>query len=362
MENKKIIQDLKIQQLLKLVVDKKASDLHLSIGNHPCIRIDGLIHRIKIGELTANDVERLFSQIITENQRKVLREKNQIDFSFAIKNLARFRANIFRAKLGYSAVFRIIPSKIPLFQDLGLPESILNTLDSKNGLILITGPTGSGKTTTLASLINHLNHKIAGHIITLEDPIEFFHSSKNAIITQREIGTDVVSFEEGVRSLLRQDPDIILIGELRDLQTIESALKIAETGHLVFATLHTNSAVQTINRLINVFPAHQQEQIRNLLSFVLRGIISQQLIPKSFSGGRCLGLEVLYPNHAIKNLIRENKVHQIYSQMQIGQDTSGMMTMNQSLKELFQTGMISQDVAIAHSPFPEELLNLIRSV
>ena len=279
----------------------------------------------------------------------------ELDFSFGIKGLARFRANVFNSKGAVAAVFRVIPSIIPDFKALNLPNVLLKMCDVSNGLILVTGPTGSGKSTTLAALIDYLNQHEAGHIITLEDPVEFVHAHKNCLVNQREIGTDSLSFSNALKSLLRQDPDIVLVGELRDMETIEAALTIAETGHLVFGTLHTNSCVQTINRVINVFPAHQQIQIRTLLSFVLQGVVSQQLIAKSFEKGRVAAMEILVPTNGIRNLIREDKLHQVYSQMQIGQDKTGMVTMNQSLKKHVETGAISADVAMSYSNSPDEL-------
>jgi twitching motility protein PilT len=323
------------------------------------MRISGEMIRVKLPLLTPADTKRLVHQIMTEEQKNELEKNLELDFSFGIKGLARFRANVFNSKGSTAAVFRTIPTVIPDFKALNLPNSLLSMTDVSNGLILVTGPTGSGKSTTLASLIDRLNEKEAGHIITLEDPVEFVHPHKSSIVNQREIGVDSLSFAKGLKSLLRQDPDIVLVGELRDVETIEAALTIAETGHLVFGTLHTNSCVQTINRVINVFPAHQQDQVRTLLSFVLQGVVAQQLIPKSYTKGRCLGLEVMVPNPAIRNLIRENKIHQIYSTMQIGQDTSGMVTMNQSIKKHVDSGLISPETAVSYSSVPEEMMQML---
>jgi twitching motility protein PilT len=347
--------NVQIQQLFKLMVDNGASDLHLTVGSPPALRVHGEIVKVKIGALTKSDAKRLVYQILTDNQRNELEKNLELDFSFGIKGLARFRANVFYSKGGLSSVFRQIPSLIPDFKSLNLPNTLLSMTDISNGLILVTGPTGSGKSTTLASLIDRLNEKDPGHIITLEDPIEFVHSHKTSIVNQREIGADTITFKNGLKSLLRQDPDIVLVGELRDVETIESALTIAETGHVVFGTLHTNSTVQTINRMINVFAADQQDQIRTLLSFVLQGVVAQQLIPKSFSSGRVLAMEILIPTPAIRNLIREDKMHQIYSQMQIGQDQSGMITMNQSLVKHVQAGNIDVLTAMSYTTEPEEL-------
>jgi twitching motility protein PilT len=346
---------LKIQQLFKLMVDSNASDLHITSGTSPGLRVHGEIIKVKTIPLTGEDTKRLIYQILSEDQKNEFEKKLELDFSFGIKGLARFRANVFNSKGAVAAVFRIIPSIIPDFKSLNLPNVLLKMCDVSNGLILVTGPTGSGKSTTLASLIDYLNQHEAGHIITLEDPVEFVHAHKSCLVNQREIGTDSLNFSSALKSLLRQDPDIVLVGELRDQETIEAALTIAETGHLVFGTLHTNSCVQTINRVINVFPAHQQIQIRTLMSFVLQGIVSQQLIAKSYEKGRVAAMEILVPNNGIRNLIREDKLHQIYSQMQIGQDKSGMITMNQSLKNLVESGAISAEVAMGYSNSPEEL-------
>jgi twitching motility protein PilT len=346
---------LKIQQLFKLMVESNASDLHITSGSSPGLRVHGEIVKVKTAPLTGEDTKRLVYQILSEDQKNEFEKKLELDFSFGIKGLARFRANVFNSKGAVAAVFRTIPSIIPDFKQLNLPNVLIKMCDVSNGLILVTGPTGSGKSTTLASLLNYLNENEAGHIITLEDPVEFVHSHKNCLVNQREIGTDSLTFHSALKSLLRQDPDIVLVGELRDKETIEAALTIAETGHLVFGTLHTNSCVQTINRIINVFPADQQIQVRTLLSFVLQGIVSQQLIPKSYEKGRICAMEILCPNPGIRNLIREDKIHQIYSQMQIGQDKSGMVTMNQSLRKFVDAGLISADSAMSHATVPEEL-------
>lgn len=352
------IGDVKIQQLFKLMITQGASDLHLTVGSPPAMRMHGEIVRVKIGTLTPGDTKRLVFQVLTDSQKAELLQNNQVDFSFGIKGLARFRANVFNAQGNFSAVFRQIPSLIPDFDALQLPKILLEMTNVSSGLVLVTGPTGSGKSTTLASIIDRLNQTQASHIITLEDPIEFVHQHKNSIINQREIGADVGSFSKGLKSLLRQDPDIVLVGELRDQETIEAALTIAETGHLVFGTLHTNSTVQTINRIINVFAADKQDQIRNLLSFVLQGVVAQQLVPKK-GGGRQLVQEVLRPTMAIRNLVRENKIHQVYSQMQVGQDETGMFTMNQTLKSLLDKGLIVEQTALDFSNNPEEMMKML---
>lgn len=350
----------KMSQLFKMMVDQNASDLHLVVGSPPALRISGEVSRIQLPDLTPQIAEQLIMQVLTDPQKLELKQKRQLDFSVSVKNLARFRCNVFYQQSNLSAVFRTIPSIIPDFGALGLPKVLMDMCAVSNGLILVTGPTGSGKSTTLASMIDQLNQKEYAHIITLEDPIEFVHSHKNSIINQREVGTDVPNFSAGLKSLLRQDPDIVLVGELRDAETIEAALTIAETGHLVFGTLHTNSTIQSINRIINVFPSDKQDQIRSLLSFVLQGVIAQQLPPKN-GGGRCLVQEILRLNPAIRNLIRENKIHQIYSQMQIGQEESGMTTMNQALKKLCEQGKITQNVCLAFSNNPEEMEKMLRS-
>jgi twitching motility protein PilT len=352
------IGNLQIQQLFKVMVDNGASDLHLTVGSAPGMRISGDIVRVKVGSLTAEDSKRLIYQILTEKQKAELEKNLELDFSFGIKGLARFRANVFYSKGAVAAVFRQIPSLIPDFEALGLPPVLLEMVNVASGLFLVTGPTGSGKSTTLASIIDKLNTNSASHIITLEDPIEFVHQHKMSLVNQREVGADTLTFSKGIKSLLRQDPDIVLVGELRDPETIEAALTIAETGHVVFGTLHTNSTVQTINRIINVFPHEQQEQIRTLLSFVLQGVVAQQLLPK-IPKGRIAVQEILRITPAIRNLIREDKIHQIYSQMQIGQDETGMFTMNQNIKKVLDSGLISPENAMVFSNNPEELARML---
>ncbi|MDH4469092.1 MAG: type IV pilus twitching motility protein PilT [Bacteriovoracaceae bacterium] len=349
---------IKMQHLLQAMVSQGASDLHLVVNSAPAIRVSGDVVRLNLPALTAEASQRIIMQVLTENQKSELLKHKQVDFSFGVKNLARFRASVFYAQGNLSAVFRQIPSVIPEFEKLGLPKVLMEMCKVNNGLILVTGPTGSGKSTTLASMIDKLNRTEHCHIITLEDPIEFVHQHRNSIVNQREIGSDADSFSLGLRSMLRQDPDIVLVGELRDIETIEAALTIAETGHIVFGTLHTNSTVQTINRIINVFPADKQDQVRSLLSFVLQGVIAQQLVPK-VGGGRQLIQEILRPTMGIRNLIRENKIHQVYSQMQIGQEESGMFTMNQSLKISLDKGVISRDNAINYSNNAEEMLKML---
>ena len=348
------IGNLQIQQLFKVMVDNGASDLHLTVGSSPAMRVSGEIVRVKVGSLTPDDTKRLIYQILTEKQKAEVEKNLELDFSFGIKGLARFRANVFYSKGSIAAVFRQIPSLIPDFEALGLPPILLEMVNVSSGLFLVTGPTGSGKSTTLASIIDKLNAKESSHIITLEDPIEFVHQHKMSLVNQREVGVDTLSFGKGIKSLLRQDPDIVLVGELRDPETIEAALTIAETGHVVFGTLHTNSTIQTINRIVNVFSHEQQSQIRSLLSFVLQGVIAQQLLPK-VPKGRIAVQEILRITPAIRNLIREDKVHQIYSQMQIGQDETGMFTMNQNIKKVLDSGLITPETDMTFSNNPEEL-------
>ncbi|MAX67740.1 MAG: type IV pilus twitching motility protein PilT [Bacteriovoracaceae bacterium] len=349
---------IQIQQLFKVMVDNGASDLHITIGSAPGMRISGEIVKVKIPPLTADDTKRLVYQILTEAQRSELEKNLELDFSFGVKGLARFRANCFYSKGAVAGVFRQIPSQVPDFDALGLPNVLLEMTDVSNGLLLVTGPTGSGKSTTLASIIDRLNKTESGHILTLEDPVEFVHQHKMSIVNQREVGVDTLTFGNGLRSLLRQDPDIVLVGELRDVETIEAALEIAETGHLVFGTLHTNSTIQTISRIINVFPSDQQEPIRTLLSFVLQGVVAQQLIPKK-GGGRVLVQEILRMTPAIKNLVREDKLHQVYSQMQINQEKTKMVTMNQSIKKALDLGHITREDALSYSNNPEEMQKIL---
>ncbi len=348
-----------LYDFLKMMIDKGASDLHITTGSPPRLRINGKLVPIDHPPLTPADTKALCYSILTDAQKHRFEENNELDLSFGIKGLSRFRANIFMQRGAVAGAFRTIPFKIMTFRELGLPE-ILNELVKKpRGLILVTGPTGSGKTTTLAAMIDRINEERNEHIITIEDPIEYLHPHKGCLVNQREVTADTASFHTALKYILRQDPDVVLIGEMRDLETIEAALRVSETGHLTLATLHTNSAVQTINRIIDVFPPHQQDQVRVQLSFVLEGIIAQQLLPRKDGKGRVLAVEILVPNPAIRNLIREDKIHQIYSMMQTGQAKYGMQTMNQSLYELYTKGLISYEDALSRSPIPDELLNMI---
>lgn len=348
-----------LPSLLKAVVDQGASDLHITVGSPPQLRINGRMIKIKGNPLTPQETKDICYSVLTDMQKSEFEKNFEIDFSFGVKDLSRFRGNIFYQRGVVGGVFRRIPIKVPSFDELGLPPVLRGCLERPNGLILVTGATGSGKTTTLAAMLDVLNNHEYGHIMTIEDPVEYVHQHKNCLVNQREVGVDTKSFSSALRRVLRQDPDYVLVGELRDVETIEMALAAAETGHLVFATLHTNSAIQSINRMINVFPPHQQGQVRQLLSFTLQCIVSQQFVHKPSHGGRLLVCEILIPNPAIRNLIREDKLHQLYSAMQSGQDKSGMQTMNQGLMELVHNGVISVDEAIQHSTMPEEFERMV---
>jgi twitching motility protein PilT len=346
-----------LYDLLKSMIETGASDLHVSTGSPPRIRVNGKLNPLNDQPLTPAETKSLCYSILTDSQKHKFEEQNELDLSFGVKGLARFRANVFMQRGAVAGAFRMIPFEVRSFRDLGLPPIVSELAKKPRGLILVTGPTGSGKSSTLAAMIDKINSERREHIMTIEDPIEYLHAHKQCLVNQREVNSDTSSFKDALRYVLRQDPDIVLIGEMRDLETIEAALTVSETGHLTFATLHTNSAVQTINRIIDVFPSHQQEQIRVQLSFVLEGIIAQQLIPRKSGNGRVLSVEI-FP--AIRNLIREDKTHQIYSMMQTGQSKFGMLTMNQSLFELFRKGELSYDDALGKSPVPEELLNMMK--
>ena len=344
-----------LHQLLRTMIEKGASDLHITTGTPPLLRIDGSMVPLRIPPLGPVETKQLCFSVLTEEQRAHFEKSNELDLSFGVKALSRFRANIYMQRGAVAGAFRAIPFKILTFEELGLPPILADFANKPSGLVLVTGPTGSGKSTTLAAIIDKINAEQRLHILTIEDPIEYLHNHKLSVVNQREVGSDTEGFKTALKYVLRQDPDVVLIGEMRDLETIEAALTISETGHLVFATLHTNSAVSTINRIIDVFPPHQQGQVRTKLSFVLQGVASQQLLPKLGVPGRVLALEVLLPNAAIRNLIREDKVHQIYSQMQVGQDKFGMQTLNQSLYALYTKKLISQEEAMGRSVEPDEL-------
>lgn len=345
---------MSINDLLAAAVNHKASDLHLTVGRPPMLRVYGELVPIP-GEIELNDamIRELVAPMLDESHQKVLEEKGQVDFSYGIPNLGRFRVNLFRQRGAVSGVMRLIPTQIPDFSMLGIPEVVKTFAEKSRGLVLMTGPTGSGKTTTLAALIDLINTNRSCHIITLEDPIEFLHKHKKSVINQREVGTDTDSFASALRAALREDPDVILVGEMRDLETIQTALTAAETGHLVFATLHTNDATQTVDRIIDVFPPHQQQQIRMQLSVTLQGIVAQQLIPKINQPGRVLATEILIANSAIRNLIREGKTYQIPSALQTG-GKLGMQTLDASLKSLYQRRLISLQEAMMRASDQEE--------
>ena len=347
-----------LPDLLKQTVDLQGSDLHLTTNTPPQVRVHGRLQRLPLSDLTAAETKQLAYSVLTDAQKKRFEETFELDFSFGIRGLARFRCNMFNQRGAVAAVYRLIPEKIRTFQELGLPPVIATLADRPRGLVLVTGPTGSGKSTTLAAMIDKVNLERSEHILTIEDPIEYIHQHKGCLVNQREVHSDTQSFSAALRAALREDPDVVLIGEMRDLETIESALRIAETGHLTFATLHTNSAAQTINRIIDVFPAHQQGQIRTQLSLVLEGIVCQALLPK-LGGGRVVSLEILVPTPAIRNLIREDKIHQIYSAMQTGQEKVGMQTNNQSLASLYLTRQISLETAMSASSLKDELQEMI---
>ncbi|MBN1141260.1 MAG: type IV pilus twitching motility protein PilT [Deltaproteobacteria bacterium] len=348
-----------IHEMLKITVDQGASDLHITTGTPPQIRIDGELRPLEHPPLQSADTKQLCYSLLTEAQKHKFEELHELDFSFGVKGLARFRGNIFMQRGAMAGVFRRIPYKFLSFEELGLPPVARDLARKPRGLVLVTGPTGSGKSTTLASIIDLINTERSEHIVTVEDPIEYIHHHKKCLVNQREVGSDTYSFQNALKYILRQDPDVVLLGELRDLETIEAALTIAETGHLCFATLHTNSCAQTINRVVDVFPTNQQTQVRTQLSFVLEGVLSQTLIPKMSGRGRVLALEIMIPNTAIRALIRDDKVHQIYSQMQMGQEKFGMQTMNQSLFMHYHRKNISRDIAMARSSDPEELAQMI---
>ena len=348
-----------LHQLLKIMIEKGASDLHITTGSPPQYRIDGKLTPLNMPQLTATETKRLCYSVLTDLQRHIFEEENELDLSFGVKGLARFRANIFRQRGAVAGAFRVIPFKTYSFSELGLPPIINEITKKPSGLILVCGPTGCGKSTTLTSIVDKINVSRNQHIVTVEDPIEYLHAHKGCIINQREIHADTKSFGAALKYVLRQDPDIVLIGEMRDLETIEAALNIAETGHLTFATLHTSSAVSSINRIIDVFPPYQQVQVRAQLSFVLEGVLCQQLIPRASGVGRVLSVEVMIPNSAIRNLIREDKVHQVYSQMQVGQSKFGMQTMNQSLADLYKKGLVTLKEALGRSQDPDEFHGML---
>ncbi len=348
-----------LPELLNALVGLKGSDLHITTSTPPQVRVHGKLQTLDLPVLGPAETKALAYSVLTDAQKKRFEETLELDFSFGIRGLARFRCNVFNQRGAVAAVYRLIPETIRSFTELNLPPVLATLADRPRGLVLVTGPTGSGKSTTLAAMIDKINTERREHILTIEDPIEYIHQHKGCLVNQREVHSDTHGFANALRAALREDPDIVLIGELRDLETIESALRIAETGHLTFATLHTNSAAQTINRIIDVFPSHQQGQIRTQLSLVLEGIVCQALLPKADGTGRAMALEVMVPTPAIRNLIRDDKVHQIYSTMQTGQEKLGMQTMNQSLATLYQRRMITLEAALTASSMKDELEQMI---
>jgi twitching motility protein PilT len=348
-----------LRALLEEMIEKQASDLHVTAGERPKLRVDGEMTDSSAPEvLTAKDTLQLAYSVLTENQKKRFETEDELDFSFGIQNLARFRGNVFKQRGCVAMVIRMIPFNVRTFQDLGLPPIVAKLAERPRGLILVTGPTGSGKSTTLAAMIDKINKERKGHIITVEDPIEFIHRHQGCIVNQREVGTDTKNFSTALKYALREDPDVILVGEMRDLETIAAALTIAETGHLALATLHTNSAAESINRIIDVFPHNQQSQVRAQLAFVLEGVMTQTLLPKAKGRGRVMAAEIMVATPAIRALIRDEKIHQIYSAMQSGKKF-GMQTMNDSLYQLYMAREVNEDECLRVSGDPNEFLRMI---
>jgi len=350
---------MNLRALLEEMLQKDASDLHITAAEKPKLRVDGDIVDSSVPDvLTPKDTLQLAYSVLTENQKKRFETDDELDFSFGIQNLARFRGNVFKQRGCVAMVIRMIPFNVRTFQELGLPAVIAKLSERPRGLILVTGPTGSGKSTTLAAIIDKINKERKGHIITVEDPIEFIHRHQACIVNQREIGTDTKTFANALKYALREDPDVILVGEMRDLETVAAALTIAETGHLVLATLHTNSAAESINRIIDVFPSNQQSQVRAQLAFVLEGVVTQTLLPKAKGRGRCMAAEIMVATPAIRALIRDDKIHQIYSAMQSGKKF-GMQTMNDALYQLYTSREVSQEECERVSSDPKEFLRMI---
>ncbi len=346
-----------LRELLEEMLKLNASDLHLTVGTPPTVRVDGKLQRLKLDPLTSEQTKQLAYSMLNEKQKMKFEQDSELDFSFGIEKMSRFRCNFFMQRGNVAVVLRQIPYEIKTFEELGLPKVCEEFSNLPRGLVLITGPTGSGKSTTLAAIIDKINKERPVHIITVEDPIEYLHRHQKAIINQREVHSDTNSFATALKYALREDPDVVLVGEMRDLETIEAALSISETGHLAFATLHTNSTAETINRIVDVFPTNQQEQIRVTLSFCVQAIVCQILIPK-IGGGRAMAQEILVATPAVRALIRDDKVHQLYSMIQGGQKF-GMKTMNQSLSELYNTGQITINDAMSYSGNPQELSDML---
>ncbi|MEQ1857115.1 MAG: type IV pilus twitching motility protein PilT [Longimicrobiales bacterium] len=352
-------QELSLRVLLQEMIQRGASDLHITVGNPAKLRIDGDLTNSRINQVLApKDTLALAYSILTDNQKKRFETEDELDFSFGVQNLSRFRGNVYKQRGCVAMAIRQIPYEIVTIEKLGLPPIIATLSERPRGLVLVTGPTGSGKSTTLAAMVDKVNKEWKGHIITIEDPIEFIHRHQSCMINQREVGADTKSFTAALKYCLRQDPDVILVGEMRDLETISAALTIAETGHLVFATLHTNSAAESINRIVDAFPSHQQSQVRAQLAFVLEGVVTQTLIPKAKGKGRVAAVEIMMCTPAIRAVIRDEKIHQIYSLMQAGKK-HGMQTMNDALQALYIKGDVTLEEALKHSSDPNELLRAV---
>ncbi|MEO7191461.1 MAG: type IV pilus twitching motility protein PilT [Vicinamibacterales bacterium] len=350
---------MNLPDLLKTTMELGGSDLHLSIGSAPQVRVNGHLRRLEQPVLTPDVIKTLCYSVLTDAQKKKFEETWELDLAFGLRGVGRFRCNVFNQKGAVGAVYRLIPDKIRPLEELGLPPVLAELADRPRGLVLVTGPTGSGKSTTLAAMVDRINMARPAHILTIEDPIEYLHNHKTALVNQRELHADTQSFTKALRAALREDPDVVLIGEMRDLETMEAALKLAETGHLTMATLHTNSAAQTITRVVDSFPAHQQSQIRTQLSLVLEGVVCQALLPKASGEGRVAALEIMVATPAIRNLIRDDKIHQIYGTMQAGQEKYGMQTMNQALARLVDKRIITRDAAFATSSNRDELITML---
>jgi twitching motility protein PilT len=335
------------------------SDLHLVAGSVPRLRVDGHLRPMETPMLTSQDMYRLAESLLTEAQRHQLTQTGEWDGAYSVPDIGRFRFHVYTQRGSLAMAIRAVSGEIPTFEELGLPPIVEELMKKPQGLILVTGPTGSGKSTTLASMLDRINEERRAHIISLEDPIEILHKHKKSLVSQLEVGSDVREFQSALKGILRQDPDVVFLGELRDLETIHAALTMAETGHLTVATLHTNSAIHSLTRLVSVFPPHQQQEIRIQLSMVLEGILAQRLLPRSEGKGRVLALEILIPSPAIRNLIREDKIHQMYSMMQTGQAQYGMQTMNQALADLVGRGVISSGLAMGITTLPDELVKLL---
>lgn len=352
------VDEIHVDDLLRLVVEKGASDLHLAVGIPPVLRVDGKLSPTNFEPLNAQESQRLVYDILTDEQIQRFESSLELDFSYSLAKISRFRVNCYRDKSTVATAFRVIPARIPTIRELGLPLILEDLTRKPRGLILVTGPTGSGKSTTLAAMVNQINTESSRHIITIEDPIEYLHHHKMSIINQRELGMDTKAFGNALRAALREDPDVILVGEMRDLETISTAITCAETGHLVLATLHTNNAPQTIDRIVDVFPPGQQEQIRFMLSNNLEAVVCQQLLPRAGTPGRVCCMEVMTASSAVRNLIREGKAHQITSVIQTS-SSAGMTTMDQSLKDLYSKGVISYDEALSRAMNPDEFKTMI---